>query len=93
MVCQADSIGRTDTLAEGWTIEALAQALAKQDDEFTVAALGGDESVLRIAMRDHGGDIRHDLRVSLISPHHARVVFRQAVSRAASPCLAPLRRG
>ncbi len=47
------------TLADGWTIERLAEALGHYDDEFAVEALAGaegagEEPVLRVLMREHG---------------------------------------
>ncbi len=54
MVCQAITSERTDALTQGWTIEGLTAALRDLGGEFAVEAVGGDEPVLRVTMRDHG---------------------------------------
>jgi len=54
MVCQANKHVRTKPLADGWTIGQLAEALGHYDDEFAVEAMGGEEPVLRVLMREHG---------------------------------------
>jgi len=57
MVCQANKHVRTKPLADGWTIERLAEALGQHEDEFAVEAMGagaGEEPVLRVLMREHG---------------------------------------
>lgn len=53
-MCQAINIGKDDALAEAWTIEGLADALRGQDDAFAVEAVGGEDPVLQIIMREHG---------------------------------------
>lgn len=53
MVCQATS-SEDEALAEGWTTGRLAEALGHYDDEFAVQALGGEEAVLRVSMREQG---------------------------------------
>jgi uncharacterized protein YjfI (DUF2170 family) len=66
MVCQANKHVRMDTLADGWTIERLAEALGQYNDEFAVEAMveagvgagaeagAGEAPVLRVLMREHG---------------------------------------
>jgi len=57
MVCQANKHVRVAALTDGWTIERLAEALGRYDDEFAVEAMGagaGEEPVLRVLMREHG---------------------------------------
>jgi len=53
MVCQATR-GEDEALAEGWTTGRLAEALGHYSDEFAVEALGGEEPVLRVSMREQG---------------------------------------
>jgi uncharacterized protein YjfI (DUF2170 family) len=45
----------TTALAQGWTIDSLAEALLGQGGAFGVDAVGsGDDTVLHVTMRDHG---------------------------------------
>ena len=53
-MCQAINTGKDETLAEDWTIQGLAEALRGHGDEFAVEAVGGDEPVLHVVMREHG---------------------------------------
>lgn len=53
-MCQVINTGRDEAVAEGWTIQGLADALRAHGDEFAVAAVDGDEPVLHVVMREHG---------------------------------------
>ncbi len=53
-MCQAINTGKDEALTEDWTIQGLADALRAHGDEFAVEAVGGDEPVLHVIMREHG---------------------------------------